>query len=79
MTKKTHLHQMKPTIEDKINAINKLAESSKGYVSSKPKKMVANTEDSLYKVITNKKDADIFLAELDAAFKLAQKNKASSK
>jgi hypothetical protein len=63
---------MKPTIEDKINAIYKLAESSKGHVSSKPKKMVANTEDSLYKAITNKKDADIFLAELDAAFKLAQ-------
>jgi hypothetical protein len=70
---------MKPTIEDKINAIYKLAESSKGNVPSKPKKMVANTEDSLYKVITNKKDADIFLAECDAAFKLAQKNKTSSK
>jgi hypothetical protein len=60
-------------------SVCKLAESSKGHVFSKPKKMVANTENSLYKAITNKKDADIFLAELDAAFKLAQKNKTSSK
>jgi hypothetical protein len=75
----SYFQQMNSIIEDKINAIYKLAESSKGHVSSNPKKMVANTENSLYKVITNKKDADIFLAEVDAAFKLAEKNKTSSK
>lgn len=30
------------------------------------------TNDSLLKVIRNKKEADLFLAELDAAFKLAK-------
>ena len=63
---------MNKIIQDKINAIEKLAQKSKGHASSNNKKDAVNTEDSLSRLITNKKEADIFMAELNAASRAAQ-------
>lgn len=60
---------MKKIIEDKINELIKTARASK--VNSTPTKRLSGEQDSLSKAITNKVDAAIFLAELDALIKLA--------
>lgn len=49
-----------------------MAEASKGNFSLKEKKASIEISDSLAKSITTKKDAIIFMAELDAAIKIAQ-------
>jgi hypothetical protein len=62
---------MKKSIEDKINEIIKMGQASK--TSSTQTKKLSGEGDSLSKAITNKKDADMFLAELELAIKLAHK------
>jgi hypothetical protein len=62
---------MKKSIEDKINEIIKMAQASKP--SSTQTKKLSGEGDSLSKAITNKKDADMFLAELELAIKMAHK------
>ena len=63
---------MKETLQDKINKLKQMADASKENFSSKEKKTSIAVSDSLAKSITNKKDAAIFMAELDAAIKIAQ-------
>jgi hypothetical protein len=62
---------VKKEIQDKIDAIKKQAQASKP--SSTQTKKLSGEGDSLSKAITNKKDADMFLAELELAIKLAHK------
>jgi hypothetical protein len=62
---------MKKSVEDKINEIIKMAQASKS--SSTPTKKLSGEGDSLSNAITNKKDADMFLAELELAIKMAHK------
>jgi len=64
---------VKKSIQDKINDIKKLAQASSADYPIKEKKSSTRAQDSLSKAIRNKKDADIFLAELEAAIKMAQK------
>lgn len=64
---------MKKTIQDKINSIKKLAQASSVDHSLKKRKSSTTVQDSLSKAITNQKEADLFLAELEAAIKIAQK------
>ncbi|MCC6370761.1 MAG: hypothetical protein IT236_07150 [Bacteroidia bacterium] len=61
---------MKENIRDKIKKVVALANSSVKENNSAPIEYPSN--DSLSKSIRNKQEADIFLAELDAAFKMAQ-------
>jgi hypothetical protein len=63
---------VKDTLQDKINKLKQMAEASKENFSSREKKSSIEVSDSLAKAITNKKDAVIFMAELDAAIKIAQ-------
>ena len=63
---------MKETLQDKINKLKQMAEASKENFSSKEKKTAVEVSDSLARSITNKKDAAIFMAELNAAIKIAQ-------
>jgi len=49
-----------------------MAEASKENSSLKEKKASMEVSDSLAKSITNKKDAVIFMAALDAAIKIAE-------
>jgi hypothetical protein len=60
---------VKKEIQDKIDAIKKQAQASKA--SSTPTRKLSGDGDSLSNAITNKVDAAIFLAELDALMKLA--------
>lgn len=64
---------MKKSIQDKINDVKKLAQASSVDYPIKEKKSAVHAQDSLSKAITNKKDADLFLAELEAVIKMAQK------
>jgi len=63
---------VKGNIQDKINGFKKLAEASRVDSSIKEKKGSTTVQDSLSKAITNQKEADLFLAELEAAIKIAQ-------
>jgi hypothetical protein len=62
---------MKKEVQEKIDAIKKQAQASKP--SSTRTTRLSGEEDSLSKLITNQREADIFLAELEAAIKLAHK------
>jgi hypothetical protein len=62
---------VKKTIQDKINAIINMAQTSGLDYYAKNKKSTTSAPDSLSQAITNKKDAAIFLAELEACIKLA--------
>lgn len=62
---------MKEKIQENINQIKKLATSSCNQNASKATESI-RTNDSLSKAVRNSKEADIFLAELDAAFKVAK-------
>ena len=63
---------MKKSIQDKIDAIKKLAQSAdaQSYVKSKKS---ASRQDSLAKVITTQKQADEFMADLETAIRLAHR------
>ena len=63
---------MKQSIQDKINEIKKLAQASSAAYSVKERKNPMAAQDSLVKAIRNQKEADIFLAELEAVIKKAQ-------
>ena len=63
---------MKGNIQDKINGFKKLAEASRVEYSLKEKKISSTVQDSLSRAITNQKEADLFLAELEAAIKMAR-------
>jgi hypothetical protein len=63
---------MKARVQDKINSIKKLANSSVK-ANDGQRKDSYDSNDSLSQVIRNEKEASIFLAELDAAIKIAQK------
>jgi hypothetical protein len=63
---------VKKEVQDKIDAIIAQAKAS-GLESSKSKsKSSINSQDSLAKALTNKKDADKFLNELEVLIKFAQ-------
>jgi hypothetical protein len=64
---------VKKEIQDKIDAIKKLAQASSAGYTVKEKKNPINVQDSLVKAIRNQKEADIFLEELEAVIKKAQK------
>ena len=64
---------MKKSIQDKIDAIKKQARESSAAYSVKERKNPMAAQDSLAKVIRNQKEADVFLAELEAVIKKAQK------
>jgi hypothetical protein len=63
---------VKGNIQDKINGFKKLAKASNVDYSLKEKKISTTVQDSLSKAITNQKEADLFLAELEAAIKIAK-------
>jgi hypothetical protein len=64
---------VKTSIQEKINGIKKLAESSGGDFSVKGKKTSSEqNEDSLAMIITNEKEANNFRADLHASIKMAQ-------
>lgn len=63
---------MKKEIQDKIDAIKKMARNSPLGMSKEGNRNAINVNDSLVKTIRNKKDAAIFMAELEAAIKMAQ-------
>jgi hypothetical protein len=63
---------VKKVIQDKLDDIKKLAKASSEDHTLNEKKSSITVQDSLSKAIRNKKDAAIFLAELEAAFKMAQ-------
>lgn len=62
---------MKQSIQDKINDIKKLAQTSSAAYPVKERKNSIPVQDSLAKAIRNQKEADIFLAELELAIKKA--------
>lgn len=64
---------MKKSIQDKIDAIKKQAQASSATYPVKERKRSINVQDSLVKAIRNQKEADIFLEELEAVIKKAQK------
>jgi hypothetical protein len=62
---------MTPAIQQKIDDLIKRSKVNRTECRNNDiNKRITN--DSLLKVIRNKKEADLFLAELDAAFKLAK-------
>jgi hypothetical protein len=62
---------MKEKVQERINRVRHLATSpAKGYVVKDVNSFRIN--DSLSKSIRNPEEADIFLAELDAAVKIAK-------
>ena len=63
---------MKQSIQDKIEQIKELAKTQHlvGKIASAA---VSNNEDSLLKAIRNKEEATVFMAELDAAIKVAKR------
>ncbi len=63
---------MKQEVQEKINRIRELAKSSSQPLDKKGQKF-SQQSDSLSQAIRNAKEADMFLAELDAAFILARK------
>ena len=63
---------MKQSIQDKINNLKKLAETSPLKPSPKDKKSSITAGDSLAKVIKTQKEADAFMADLETAIKMAQ-------
>jgi hypothetical protein len=63
---------VKDSLQDKINKLKQMAAASKENFSSTGKKTSIEVRDSLAKAITTKKDAVIFMAQLDAAIKIAQ-------
>jgi hypothetical protein len=64
---------VKKSIQDKIDAIKKQAQASSATYPVREMKNPMAAQDSLAKVIRNQKEADIFLAELEAVIKQAQK------
>ncbi len=65
---------MKEKIQQRINQVRQLATTpAKGNAIKAADSVLAN--DSLSKSIRNFKEADIFLAELDTAIKVARKKK----
>jgi hypothetical protein len=64
---------VKQSIQDKINDIKKLAQASSAAYPVKERKNPIAVQDSLVKAIRNQKEADIFLEELEAVIKKAQK------
>lgn len=64
-----YIRDMKKEVQDKIDAIKKMAQASKP--SSTKTRKLSGDGDSLSNAITNKKDADMFLAELELAIKMA--------
>jgi hypothetical protein len=65
---------MKEKIQERINQVRHLATTpTKGHVVKGADSFRAN--DSLSKSIRNSKEANIFLAELDAAIKVARTKK----
>ena len=66
---------MKEKIQQRINQVRRLATTStKGLHTVKAADSI-RTNDSLSKSIRNSKEANIFLAELDAAIKVAKTKK----
>lgn len=63
---------MKQSIQDKINGLKKLAQTSPLEPSPKNKKTSITATDSLAKVIRTQKEADAFMADLETAIKMAQ-------
>jgi len=64
-----YIRGMKKSIEDKINEL--IAKAKASNIPSTRSGRVSGEQDSLSKAITNKKDADMFLAELELAIKMA--------
>lgn len=64
---------MNEELQKKINQIREFAKRS-GKVDAEPKQNVLRTADSLLKVIRNKEEAEVFMAELNTAIASA-KNK----
>jgi hypothetical protein len=62
---------MTPAIQQKIDDLIKRSKVNRTECRNNDINKRINN-DSLLKVIRNKKEADLFLAELDAAFKLAK-------
>ena len=62
---------MKQSIQNRIDEIKKLAQTQ-GLPDTDFSAQVSNTQDSLAKVIRNKEEGDLFMAELDAVFKIAK-------
>lgn len=63
---------MKVNVQDKINSFKKLAQKSVK-ANNNQKKGFYGSNDSLSQAIRNEKEANIFLAELETAIKIAQK------
>lgn len=63
---------MKESIQHKLDQMEKLAQASKGSLSSTEKKSSVQVQDSLSKAIRTKEEADRFLAELEWVIKQAQ-------
>jgi hypothetical protein len=63
---------VKGKIQDKINGLKKMAEASRMAYTTREKETSVPGQDSLSKTITTQKEANIFLAELEAAIKIAQ-------
>ena len=66
---------MKKEVQDKIDAIIKQAQTTGSDYYAKYGKSTSTTQDSLSKVIRNKKEADEFLTQLEALIKYAQEKK----
>jgi hypothetical protein len=65
---------MEKSIQEKIEALEKLAQASSLKSSLKVKKVSAPVEDSLSRLIKTQKDADIFMAQIDAIVRM-ERNK----
>lgn len=65
---------MKQSIQDKIELIKQLAKTNHS-LSGVSYPQVSNSNDSLLQGIRNKEDANLFMAELDAAIKVSQSNR----
>jgi fatty acid/phospholipid biosynthesis enzyme len=66
---------MKEKIQQRINQVRRLATTSTKELHIVKAVDSIRTNDSLSKSIRNSKEANIFLAELDAAIKVAQTKK----
>jgi hypothetical protein len=64
---------IKHSVQDKIDRMKKLAEESDSKSTDNKERSSITREDSLAKIITNQKEADAFMADLETAIRLANK------
>ncbi len=71
-TQFAHPAMIKQSVQDKIDRMKKLAKESNSKSADSKKRSSISREDSLAKIITTQKQADVFMADLETAIRIAQ-------